>query len=197
VTTKMLYSAATELGSEQPFLRFFQVDREGRGRACYLWNCERGGEGMIRNDKEYRHTKERLIELEAELQKLSKGRRSAERGELASAVIDALRMQIGDLEREISEYEDLKEGRLLSFGADDLDSWGELLTKARIACGLTQAELGEILGMTQQQVQRYERDGWQKISLWRLAEASGALGLDLSIRARLPASTIARAAGAG
>jgi HTH-type transcriptional regulator / antitoxin HigA len=152
---------------------------------------------MIRNDKEYRHSKERLSELEAELQKLSEGRHSAERDKVASAVIDALRMQIEDLEREISEYEDLKEGRLLSFGADDLDSLGELLTKARIARRLTQAELGELLGMTQQQVQRYERDGWQKISLWRLAEAADALGLDLSIRARLPASNTARASGVG
>ena len=66
----------------------------------------------------------------------------------------------------------------------------------RIARGLTQAGLGEILGMTQQQIQRYERDGWQKISLWRLAEAADALGLDLSIRARLPASNIARPASA-
>jgi HTH-type transcriptional regulator/antitoxin HigA len=152
---------------------------------------------MIRNDKEYRHSKEKLSELQAELQGLSSFRRSAERDEVASAVIDALRMQIEDLEREISEYEDLKEGRLLSFGADDLDSLGELLTKARIARGLTQAELGEILGMTQQQVQRYERDGWQKISLWRLAEAADALGLDLNIRARLPASNSVRAAGVG
>jgi len=152
---------------------------------------------MIRNDKEYRHSKEKLSELQAELQGLLSFRRSAERDEAASAVIDALRMQIEDLEREISEYEDLKEGRLLSFGADDLDSLGELLTKARIARGLTQAELGEILGMTQQQVQRYERDGWQKISLWRLAEAADALGLDLNIRARLPASNSARAAGVG
>jgi HTH-type transcriptional regulator / antitoxin HigA len=152
---------------------------------------------MIRNDKEYRHSKEQLSELEEELKNLSPVHRSAERDEVTSAVIDALRMQIEDLEREISEYEDLKEGRLLSFGADDLDSLGELLTKARIARGLTQAELGEILGMTQQQIQRYERNGWQKISLWRLAEAADALGLDLSIRARLPASNTARAAGVG
>jgi HTH-type transcriptional regulator / antitoxin HigA len=152
---------------------------------------------MIRNEKEYRHSKERLTELEAELQMLSKGRCSAEQDRVATAVIDALRIQIEDLEREISEYEDLKEGRLLSFGAEDLDSLGELLTKARIARGLTQAELGQILGMTQQQIQRYERDGWQKISLWRLAEAADALGLDLSIRARLPASKTARAAGVG
>jgi HTH-type transcriptional regulator / antitoxin HigA len=146
---------------------------------------------MIRNVKEYRHSKERLTEFEAELQRLSKGRRSAEQDQVTSAVIDALRMQIEDLEREISEYEDLKEGRLLSLGAENLDSLGELLTKARIVRSLTQAELGQILGMTQQQVQRYERDGWQKISLWRLAEAADALGLDLSIRARLPALSTA------
>ena len=150
---------------------------------------------MIRNDKEHRHSREQLSELEAELQQFSSTRRSAERGEVASAVIDALRMQIEDLEREISEYEDLKGGRLLSFGADDLDSLGELITKARIARGLTQAELGELLGMTQQQVARYERDGWQKISVWRLAEAAHALGLDMSISARFPASNTARPAG--
>lgn len=152
---------------------------------------------MIRNDKEYRHSKERLSELEAELQGLSSTRCSAERDEVTSAVTDALRMQIEDVEREISEYEDLKEGRLLSFGADDLDSLGELITKARIAKGLTQAELGELLGMTQQQVARYERGGWQKISLWRLAEAVDALGLDLSIRARLPASGTVKSAEIG
>jgi HTH-type transcriptional regulator / antitoxin HigA len=152
---------------------------------------------MIRNDKEYRHSKEQLSELEAELKKLSSVPGAAGRDEVASAVIDALRMQIEDLECELSEYEDLKEGRLLSFGADDLDSLGELITKARIACGLTQAELGELLGMTQQQVARYERDGWQKISVWRLAEAADALGLDVNIRARLSASNAARAAGVG
>ena len=152
---------------------------------------------MIRNDKEYRYTKNQLSELGAELQRLSSVGHYAGRDEVASSVIDALRMQIEDLQREISEYEDLKEGRLLSFGTDDLDSLGELLTKARTACGLTQAELGELLGMTQQQVQRYERDGWQKISLWRLAEAAGALGLEVNIRARLPASDTARPAGAG
>ena len=152
---------------------------------------------MICNSKEHRHSREQLSELEAEVQELSSTRRSAERSEVASAVIDALRMQIEDIEKEISEYEDLKEGRLLSFGANDLDSLGELITKARIARGLTQAELGELLGMTQQQIQRYERDGWQKISLWRLAEAADALGLDLNVRARLPASSTASSAGVG
>lgn len=150
---------------------------------------------MIRNEKEYKHAASKLSELENELQKLSTGRSAS--NEVASAVIEALRMQIEDVENEVSEYEDLKEGRLLSFGADDLDSLGELVTKARIARGLTQAELAEILDTTQQQVARYERDGWQKISLWRLAEAADALELDLSIRARLPSSGATRSAGVG
>ena len=46
---------------------------------------------MIRNDKEYRHSKNQLSELEEELKKLSPAHRLAERDEVASAVIDALR----------------------------------------------------------------------------------------------------------
>jgi hypothetical protein len=65
---------------------------------------------MIRNDKEYRHSKNQLSELEEELKKLSPAHPSAERDEVALAVIDVLRMQTNDLEREISEYVDLKEG---------------------------------------------------------------------------------------
>lgn len=141
---------------------------------------------MIRNDRECRHAKEQLANLQANLDELSAvpaQRRSKE----TPAVMDAVGMQVEDIEREIAEYEDLKEGRLLSFEAGSLDSLGELLIKARIARGLTQEQLAAELGMTQQQIARYERDGYQKISLWRLAEIAEALKLDLNVRARLPA----------
>jgi len=42
---------------------------------------------MIRNDKEYRHSKEQLSELEEELKKLSPVHRSAERNQVSSAVV--------------------------------------------------------------------------------------------------------------
>jgi HTH-type transcriptional regulator/antitoxin HigA len=141
---------------------------------------------MIRNDREYRHAKEQLANLQASLQELS-AVPAQRRSEEVPAVMDALGMQIEDIEREIAEYEDLREGRLLSFEASSLDSLGELLIKARIAHGLTQEQLATELGMTQQQIARYERDGYQKISLWRLAEIAEALELDLNVRARLPA----------
>lgn len=51
---------------------------------------------MNRNDKEYRRNKKRLSELEEELQRLSSVGRSARQDEVASAVSDALRMQIED-----------------------------------------------------------------------------------------------------
>jgi HTH-type transcriptional regulator/antitoxin HigA len=144
---------------------------------------------MIRNDREYRHAKEQLGNLQANLDELSdRASPSAQRrSEEAPAVVDAVGMQMEDIEREISEYEDLKEGRLLSFEATNLDSLGELLIKARIARGLTQEQLAAELGMTQQQIARYERNNYQKISLWRLAEIAEALELDLNVRARLPA----------
>ena len=148
---------------------------------------------MIRNDREYRHAREQLVNLQAsfkELASVSPTQRSegAQEAPLAE-VMDAIGMQMEDIEREIAEYEDLKEGRLLSFEAGSLDSLGDLIVKATIARGLTQEQLAAELGMTQQQIARYERDGYQKISLWRLAEISDALGLDLNIRARLPART--------
>ncbi|MGI9049676.1 MAG: helix-turn-helix domain-containing protein [Rubrobacteraceae bacterium] len=145
---------------------------------------------MIRNDREYRHAKEQLGNLQANLDELLDFQRSSERrSEEAPAVMDAVGMQMEDIRREISEYEDLKEGRMLSFETGSLDSLGELLTKARIARGLTQEQLAAELEMTQQQIARYERDGYQKISLWRLAEIAETLQVDLNVRARLPTRT--------
>ena len=94
-------------------------------------------------------------------------------------------MKISDVEHEIAEYENLKAGRVLSFLASDLDEFGEVVTKARIAKGWSQADLAEALGTHHQQIQRYERNDWQKINLWRLQEVVEVLGLDVAIDARL------------
>lgn len=139
---------------------------------------------MIRTEKEYRHSEEQLARLRADLEELSRISVD-EQSVVSSSAVDALRMQIEDIEREMEEYKDIKSGRLLAFEADELDSLGDVLVKARIARGVTQAELARELEMTQQQIQRYERDGYQKISLWRLAEIADALGLEFSVRARL------------
>jgi ribosome-binding protein aMBF1 (putative translation factor) len=139
---------------------------------------------MLRNEVEYRNAKKRLENLRAEVEKRSLAEERETPGN-SRAVVEALNMKIDDIKREIAEYDDLKNGRVSEFEASDLDEFGEMVTKVRIARGWSQADLAEALGTHQQQVQRYERNDWQKINLWRLQEVVEALRLHLNIYARL------------
>ena len=87
-----------------------------------------------------------------------------------------MRSQLGDLERELREYESLKAG---GFELDQLNVVAELATvliKARIAQGLSQKDLAERLGLKQQQIQRYEATDYASASLARLRQVASALG---------------------
>ncbi len=134
---------------------------------------------MIRNELERRNAEKQAGYLRSELEK----RPCNGQPEEARGVLGALRMQLSDIETQIDEYERLKQGSTLAFRAADLDRFGELLIKARIARGWSQADLAKELGVESQQVQRYEKNDWQKISLWRLQEVVEALELDLDISA--------------
>lgn len=136
---------------------------------------------MIHNERERLAAKDQLEYLRSELEKRSEG----EHTEATHGVISALRAQISILEEQLAEYEYLKEGLTKVFEADSLDEFGDLVTKARIARGWSQAELAKVLEMEPQQIQRYEKNDWQKISLWRLQEIVEALGLGVAIHAWL------------
>lgn len=67
---------------------------------------------------------------------------------------------------------------------------GRTLVLARRDCGLTQRELGESVGVKQQQVARWEATGYASASLARVDAVARALGLgsaDLSVAAPLAA----------
>jgi ribosome-binding protein aMBF1 (putative translation factor) len=139
---------------------------------------------MLRNEVEYRNARKQIEELRSELGK-RKTQVEREVSRATVAVADALRMKVRDIEQEIDEYEDLKEGRVSTLTIDDFDDLGELVTKARIARGWSQADLAEELDMESQQIQRYERNDWEKISLWRLQEIVETLGFNVRVQARL------------
>lgn len=133
---------------------------------------------MIRNDIERRRSEEEIEHLRSELDSMS----SDQQDDIYSSVESGLRMQISDIEDRIAEYDRLKEGRVWVLKGESLDDLGELIIKARIARGWSQADLARALGMEPQQVQRYERNDWQKISLWRLQEVAEVLDLNMTIR---------------
>jgi DNA-binding XRE family transcriptional regulator len=136
----------------------------------------------IRNETERRRAVEQVEYLHSELEKIPA---SEQEDEVTASVINGLLMQISDIEKQLAEYDRLKRGLEPILTADSFDDIGELVIKARIARGWSQADLAKALDMEPQQVQRYERNDWQKISLWRLQEVVEALGLRFDIRAFL------------
>lgn len=56
---------------------------------------------------------------------------------------------------------------------------GERLRAARLASGLSQTELGKAMGLSFQQVQKYER-GTDRISASMLVRAAGAVGFPVA-----------------
>ena len=69
---------------------------------------------------------------------------------------------------------------------DLLSAWrsdpGITLIIARIARGMSQAELADKLGMREQQIQRYEADRYRSINLQNYRRISNALGVELEIK---------------
>jgi transcriptional regulator with XRE-family HTH domain len=137
---------------------------------------------VIRSESERRRAEEQVAYLQSELEKIPV---SEQVDEVTASVINGLRMQISDINEQLAEYDRLKKGLEPVLTAESFDDIGELVIKARIARGWSQADLARTLGMEPQQVQRYERYDWEKISLWRLQEVVEALNLRWHIQANL------------
>ena len=136
---------------------------------------------MIRNEIERRNAEKDLAYLQTEYEK----RVSEDLDDETREISGALRIKAADVEADIREYDDLKSGQVSTLEAETLDGLGELLVKGRISKGWSQADLARVLEMEPQQVQRYERNDWQKASLWRLQEAAEALELAVALRVKL------------
>lgn len=138
---------------------------------------------MITNEKQYRSTRalvDRLRESRGGLDTSTDVHPiflEAHRGALIS--------QIEELDEDLALYDALRDGRVTVFEARGLHDLPDLLIRARIARGMSQRELGDFLGMKEQQVQRYEAERFRSASLERLVEIADALNVRISNRAEL------------
>lgn len=140
---------------------------------------------MITNEVQYRATKTHAARFEEGLRNLE-ARAEASDPKRRKLEIAAVRSQLGDLEAEIAEYEQLRSGAVRSFEAGSLPELAVALVKARIAKGWSQRRLAEELGVAEQQVQRYESTGYTAASLARLCDVVAALGADVREVVSLP-----------
>jgi DNA-binding XRE family transcriptional regulator len=73
-------------------------------------------------------------------------------------------------------------GQVSTFTAGTLAELATVLVKARVARGWTQRQLADALGVVEQQVQRYEANGYRSTSLARLCDIADALGVRVEQR---------------
>jgi len=88
---------------------------------------------------------------------------------------------IGQLESEVNEYEELKKG---NFVLPKNITFVELLkniTKVRISKGLSQQDFADLLGMSKQQINRYEEYDWQNVSISNINQILIKLKLNVSL----------------
>ncbi|MDK1081188.1 MAG: XRE family transcriptional regulator [Anaerolineae bacterium] len=137
---------------------------------------------MITNERQYKITKGQLAKFKkgVEVFNLEETARQVGSIVLAKAELNGFKSEIKILENQIREYETLKSGEITKFQANTLDELPIILIRARIAQKLSQRELGKLVGIKEQQIQRYESEKYASASLRRLIEIAGALKLDIN-----------------
>ena len=130
---------------------------------------------MIKNENQYKVTKAKLAELEKSLAEYRASNLDKEDRRMRRLHEDAHRSLIEELRAELIEYEELKSGKRKRIVCASLQELPEALIKARIARGFSHKELADLLGMKEQQVQRYEATDYESAALWRLMEVAAVL----------------------
>ncbi|WP_406373512.1 helix-turn-helix domain-containing protein [Streptomyces sp. NBC_00647] len=127
---------------------------------------------MIKTERQLSMAEEKLRQVHAATKK------AAEAG--AGIQEESLQDFAADLQREITEYNEIRRGEVRTFQVDGFSDLAKALIKARMTCRLSQADLAERLGVAEQQVQRDEAGGYERASLTRLADVAEALGYHLT-----------------
>ena len=92
--------------------------------------------------------------------------------------INGLKSQIVEIEADLSYYNRLKAGEAALSESITLETLPSVLIQARIASGMSQADLAETIGLQLQQIQRYEASEYMEASLSRLIEVTRVLDID-------------------
>ena len=128
---------------------------------------------MIYNDKQYSISRGKLDKLKNALAATEALPKDNEW--IQGLEINGLKSQITEIEADLSYYDGLKAGEIVPSESISLETLPSVLIQARIASGLSQADLAEKIGLELQQIQRYEASEYIDASLSRLIEVSRVL----------------------
>jgi HTH-type transcriptional regulator/antitoxin HigA len=136
---------------------------------------------MILNERTFRLVRARAQQLQREIADSAfRDLKSQLSTEIIAARRLALSEELNRLNSQIQAYERLKGPNREDTQNLDAEELGLLPILGRIAKGLSQRQLAELLELKEQQVQRYESEKYSGISLARYEKVLGALGIQLS-----------------
>ncbi len=138
---------------------------------------------MIRNNRQLLHAKKRLAEIYSEIETIREQYSGIEEEiytvPLENSVEDLI-SEIGEFNELInSSFHDAVDGVLKK--PNLLDDIGELLTKLRIAKGISQTEMAEMLGWQQSNLSRFESGNYGSQSIAKIIEYADSLGVWLYV----------------
>jgi ribosome-binding protein aMBF1 (putative translation factor) len=141
---------------------------------------------MIKNEKQYNITKTQAEKFAKALRDTSKGTSVLNiHPTLAKAQLEAIKSQYEELQQELREYEELKNGKRKTIRVNSFEYLPVALIQARIARGLTQKDLAQRLGLKEQQIQRYEASSYAKASLTRINQIIDVLDIKIGSKVDL------------
>jgi DNA-binding transcriptional regulator YiaG len=136
--------------------------------------------GVITNERQYRITNAELKRFEEALAaRATAGPSPDVHPRIHHAMLDAMASERDELRAQLDRYDDLRSGRIAQRTLNSLRELPIALIEARIAARLTQRELAERLSLPEQQVQRWEANGYSGVAIERLQEIADALQLQL------------------
>jgi DNA-binding Xre family transcriptional regulator len=135
---------------------------------------------MIKNEKQYKISKKLLSELDEKIYNAQKGVDGDEKKQVIVNSLSRLKSQVAN---ELIQYEILKNGKADKLKERNLSQLPSLITEYKIANNLTQKDLSQKLGLKEQQLQRYEAEGFKTVSFQNLVKFLDLMKLELTIKA--------------
>lgn len=137
---------------------------------------------MIRNEQEYRNTLywlERFEQSIAELDNNESLKADFKRWKLQR---DSYQSQVEDLKEQIREFETLTHHDSqtpIVLTLDEINNLPQLLIKARMAAKLSQKELADLAGMTEEKIHKYEDKDYEDASFLDVMAVVDALDIKI------------------
>ena len=132
---------------------------------------------MIKNDRQLSITTEQAKEFKQALDTLESQLAAAPDDILLEIQRNAVKSEYEVLSEQILYYNGLKDGTIQAIKCATLDDLPKALIEMRIAFGLTQKELAEMVGIHEQQIQRYEATDYEGISRSKMTDIAEKLNM--------------------